>query len=82
MEKENTIRRIMKNEITWIISIIITVYAFFTQIVAPINDIQFQLAQINKDISELKGYDVRITKNSNSIIAIQTKLKIEKLDFQ
>lgn len=79
-QEENIVRKVLKNEITWIISIATFIIAFFTQVIIPINTIQLQLVSIQSDITTIKGYDARITQNSNDIIVLkeQTKDRILK----
>ena len=74
-QEENIVRKVLKNEITWVISIATFIIAFFTQVIIPINTIQLQLVSIQSDITTIKGYDTRITQNSNDIIVLKEQIK-------
>jgi len=73
--EESVIRTILKNEITWVVLIGGFVVTFFTQVIIPINTIQLQLVSIQNDITSLRGYDSRITQNSNDILVLKEQVK-------
>lgn len=74
-KQQNILRNFFQSEITWLIGLIMALMAFTYNIIIPLNALQLQLAQIQRDISDLKGYDERITNNSNDIIVIKEQLK-------
>ncbi len=79
MEKENIIRTILKNEITWVVLIGGFIATFFSQVVIPINNIQIQLVQIQQNQQDIKkvtdGFDVRITANANDLILLKEQIR-------
>jgi hypothetical protein len=81
MPEENVIRKVLKNEITWIFFIGSFIVAFFTQVVIPINNMQIQLATIQNQIvdygNQNRDINDRITKNSNDLIRLKEKLGIQ-----
>lgn len=75
MKEENLIRSVFKNEITWIIVVITVFYGFIKTVVLPLEKLEIQITQVQVDISNVKTYDARITKNADDIIVLQEELK-------
>lgn len=77
MPEQNTVRKILKNEITWAIMIAVGVAGFYKTLVIPINNLQLAIAQIQQSINDSNikytSLDARITQNSNDIIKLQTE---------
>lgn len=62
MEKqENIVRTVLKNEVTWILGILVAGWGVVTQIILPISVIQTQLAQIQQNQQDGKKFQQQIT---------------------
>jgi hypothetical protein len=72
--EESILRTILKNEITWLIVLVSAIMAFVYNVIIPLNTMQLTLVQMQTDISGLKGFDTRITVNSNDIIKLQEQM--------
>lgn len=79
MPQENILRKILRDEITWLVFFLTAVYAFISQIIIPMNTIQIQLAALSIQLQEIKSYnasnDARITQNSNDILVLKQLIK-------
>lgn len=53
-KEENIVRKILKNEITWIISIVIAVYGLITTVILPINNLQNDVSNVKTITLEIK----------------------------
>ncbi len=69
-DDDNVVRKVLKNEVTWIISVLVFGWGIVTQVILPINTIQLQLVSIQAQLSTFQGYDARITKVSNDVIRL------------
>ena len=56
-QQESMLRKLLKHEATWVVSIILAVMGFVNTVILPIQKMQIQLAQIQSDIADNKaGY--------------------------
>lgn len=76
--EETNLRKILRNEITWVVFLIGAILSFVKGVIIPINNIQLSVTEMQKSIVEIQRYDERITQNSNDIIRIQTIMGIKK----
>ena len=81
--EDGVIRTIFKNEITWIILIVGSVWSFTSMVILPINTIQTQLAEIKNQLVAFQGIqnDVNTLKSEQAtqdaqIQAIMKNLKL------
>lgn len=75
MKEQNIVRTVLKNEITWIVMIVATIWGCVQTVILPIQSLQFQITQLQVAISEIKTYDTRITQNSNDILVLKQVTK-------
>jgi len=75
MEKENIIRTILKNEITWLIMLVGAISSFFSFVVIPINHLNYQVAQIQIDILSIKSSVAQVSNNTTAIAILQEQVK-------
>lgn len=79
MDNENTIRKVLKHEITWAIMLIGAVWTIVSTIILPINTIQNQLAQLQTDIKQTKkDYNTAMEEH----IALKSRLDILETEFK
>lgn len=73
------IRQILRHEITWFVFLIGFLWSFVATVVLPIQQLQFQIAQIQKDLSsEIINYqriEARITEIEREHAVLENKLK-------
>lgn len=82
MSEENKFRGLLKNEITWVVMIVIAVAGFYKTVVIPINNLQIAIAQMqqsfNKSNSEgdtrYTALEARVTENTNEVIKLKERL--------
>ncbi len=54
----NTVRTILRSEITWLISFIVIIMGFVSTVVLPIQKLQLQLTQVQMDLAiQNNNYD-------------------------
>ena len=52
-EKEQSIiRSVLRSEVTWVVSLVMAVWGFVVTVVLPLQSLQFQIAQVQKDITQ------------------------------
>lgn len=55
-EKEQTVvRAILRNEITWVITLIVGIWAFTTTVVLPLQALQINVAKIQESLLAIDG---------------------------
>lgn len=63
--QENIVRSVLKSEITWILFLVGGIMGFVTTVILPLQSIQMQISQIQKDLLEQRGlyvnFDIRLT---------------------
>ncbi len=77
-DTQGTFRTLLKNEITWMVMIVIGVMGFVKTVVIPLSNVQITITQIQQSLAnsanDYKALDGRVTQNSNDIIKIQTQI--------
>lgn len=73
MKEQNLVRTVLKNEITWVIFIIGTVFGAVRTVILPLQQLQYQISTLQVTVAKLEGYDTRITKNSTDIAILEAK---------
>ena len=78
MNKENIIRQILRNEVTWVITFVSITIGFFNMVVIPLNKVQIQLTQIQTDLADTKkNYQTALMEHQelrSRVDVIETKL--------
>lgn len=78
MDEQNTIRKILRNEVTWVVVLFGILWGFVTTVVLPLKTLQIQVAQVQTDLTaQNKKYDnldkvVNILGNRTT--AVETRL--------
>lgn len=72
--KENVLKKLFRNEVTWIIIITSLVWGAVQTVVLPIQSLQIQAAQTSKDIAEIKLGQSDIPQMKTDIQVLNTKL--------
>ena len=68
-EKEvNIVRSVLRNEITWLITLILSVWGFVVTVILPLQSLQIQVAQVQHDVSDGKIDIAKIANDNNNII--------------
>ena len=84
LQEQSAIRKVLKNEIAQVISIVVIVYSFITLVIFPIKAIQYDIDNIKNnhlhtielDMAELKSLQSNETKENNDAhIAIIRELE-------
>ena len=58
-QEKSLVRMILQSEITWLVFTVGVVMTFVTTVILPIQNMQIQLTDIHKDISENKEFTER-----------------------
>ena len=66
-KEENIVRKILKNEITWVFFLLTGGWVIVSTIILPINTIQTQLAQIQTNISDSKTNVIQLQTEYNDL---------------
>lgn len=72
---ESIVRQVLKNEITWLVMLVATIMAFVYNVIIPVNQIQLQLLQVQKDIAEIRGQQTFVSENARNITVLQEQVK-------
>lgn len=86
MKDQNTLRAMLKSEITWAVMFVMAVASFYRTVVIPINNLQIAVATLQQTLTDnntrtaasLASLDARTTQNSNDIIKLQSTLTTKK----
>jgi hypothetical protein len=65
--EENLMRKILQNEWSWLVGIILAVMGFVNTIILPIQKMQIQLSQIQLDITQFK-VDIQQATTQDSLL--------------
>lgn len=60
MSHNPTIQAILQHEATKVVGIVVVTFAVIKAVILPLSEIQLNLAQVQKDILEIKQYNTRI----------------------
>lgn len=74
-DEENLIRAVLKNEVTWLILIVSSIFTIVYKVIIPLNNAQIELVQLGEQIASLQSYDSRITSNTDNIIVLQQQVQ-------
>lgn len=79
MKQESVIRNILKSEITWGVFLIAALWGVVQTVILPLQSMQINLAQIQRDITEMRtnasSFDQRINNLSDRVIVLEQKNK-------
>lgn len=65
-KQQSTIRAILRNEITWVVTFVGITIGFFNMVVIPLNRVQLQLTQIQADLADTKNnYESALTEHQS-----------------
>ena len=76
---ESFIRRALRNEVTWVVTIALGVIGFYKTVVLPINNMQIQIAQVQQQLTneQTKYISIEAQLKSISDQGIQTATKLD-----
>jgi hypothetical protein len=77
---ESVLRKLLRSEITWTVSVVIGVMGFVKTVVIPINNLQLQVAEIQRGInSDRSRYD-ELQKQVNTVAnqSLETATKLNE----
>lgn len=67
LEEQNTIRTVLRSEITWLISFIVCVMGFVTTVIMPLQKVQIQLAQIQTELQSNNSKNLQMETRLNKL---------------
>lgn len=82
--EQNILRSILRSEVTWVISIVVVVWSFVTTVVLPIQKLQINVENIQKQLAdESKRYldtEGRVTILEKNQAVVMSKLSLSKVE--
>lgn len=68
MEKqENVVRTVLKNEITWVLAILLAGWGIVVNVIIPIADIQTTLLSIGQNQQDIKKFEQQQTTTNEAV---------------
>lgn len=75
MEQKSAIQQVLGHEVTKVIFIVATTFSIVKMVILPLQEIQINLAQVQKDIVVFQGYKTLIDQNTTDIAILKTELE-------
>lgn len=78
--ERNAFQKMLRNEVTWVIFVIVSFWGFVTTVVLPLQKLQIQVAQIQTDLNKQgKTYqtlsdDVNLLKTDVAVLKVSKKI--------